>query len=49
MWLSCVCPFFAGETEFEEGAVTPYSNPPELPDVMKAQEGGGATSGMAAD
>ncbi len=41
--------FSPGETGFEEGVVTPYSTPPELPDVMKAQEGGGATSGMAAD
>ena len=40
---------FTGESEFEEGNVTLYSNPPELPDVMKAQEGSGASSGLTAD
>lgn len=40
---------FLGEGEFEEGNITPYSNPPELPDVMKAQEGSAAPSGLSAD
>ena len=40
---------FVGESEFEEGNITLYSNPPELPDVMKAQEGSGASSGLTAD
>ncbi len=26
------------ETEFEDGVITPYSIPPDLPDVMKAPE-----------
>jgi len=30
--------FDLGENEFEEGKITPYSSPPELPDVMKAPE-----------
>lgn len=32
------------DTEFEEGIVTPYSNPPELPDVMKAPESSAAAT-----
>ena len=40
---------FTDETEFEEGVITPYSNPPELPDVMKGQDGSGATSSYTAD
>jgi len=35
--------------EFEEGTVKSYSNPPELPDVMKGQEGSAAPSGLSAD
>ena len=37
--------FIPAETEFEEGNIIPYSNPPELPDVMKAPDG----SATAAD
>lgn len=36
---------FSAETEFEDGNIIPYSNPPELPDVMKAPDG----SATAAD
>jgi hypothetical protein len=36
---------FVAESEFEEGTIVPYSNPPELPDVMKAPDG----SATAAD
>lgn len=32
------CNDLSAETEFEDGIITPYSNPPELPDVMKAPE-----------
>lgn len=40
----CILPtlfasLIADETEFEDPVITPYSNPPELPDVMKAPEG----------
>ena len=39
----------SGENEFEEGIITSYSTPPELPDVMKGQEGSAAPSGLTAD
>ena len=39
----------SGENEFEEGIITSYSSPPELPDVMKGQEGSAAPSGLTAD
>ena len=36
VWLEYYdCP---GESEFEDEVITAYSNPPELPDVMKAPE-----------
>ena len=39
----------SSENEFEEGIITSYSTPPELPDVMKGQEGSAAPSGLTAD
>ncbi len=49
MYISNVVSVRVGEGEFEEGSVTPYSIPPELPDVMKAQEGSAAPSGLSND
>ena len=44
-------PLYIGKTdhEFEEGKIEPHSTPPELPDVMKAQEGSAAPSGLSSD
>ena len=39
----------ADENEFEEFEITPYSVPPELPDVMKAQDGPTVPAGLTAD
>ncbi|XP_077995273.1 elongin-B-like [Glandiceps talaboti] len=36
--------FKEGDEEFEALEVTPYSNPPELPDVMKPQESSTSTA-----
>lgn len=44
MWILCT-----DETEFEDELITSYSSPPDLPDVMKAQEESGASSGLTAD
>lgn len=49
VWIVCMTDLFVlchppAETEFEEGVVTPYSNPPELPDVMKAPESSAAAT-----
>ncbi len=44
VYVTCIAFFYficlccPGENEFEESVITPYSSPPELPDVMKAPE-----------